>query len=109
MSKVIKKANVGKPDPKAIMTPITIWGKTRTTKKPRSICPFCEKKLYSVRVDMNRLRKEEKTKKVGRPRKKSKVTRYTKIGYWCKGCEVFFYSDGTPNYKLHAREAVLLE
>jgi hypothetical protein len=86
-------------EPFAIDAPITIWGMTRS-KNPRRRCSVCKKPLNSARVDRGRVKKE---KKVGRPRKGGKRTRYTKIGDFCFPCGIFYYLNRSPNYKMRLK------
>ena len=83
-------------DPLAIDAPITIWGITRS-KNPRRRCGVCKRPMNVATTDRGRVKKE---KKVGRPKKGEKRTRYTKIGHWCPHCELFFYPNRSPNYKM---------
>jgi len=73
-------------------------------KNPRPRCPFCEKIVYATRIDKERKKKPKKPKR-GRPKNidRKTTTHYNKIGYWCFECEIFFYLDGTPNYKLRLK------
>lgn len=91
-------------DKNLITAPISIWGIQRNEegpKNPRPRCPICKKPAYAARIDSERI-KIPKKKGPGRPKKteRKKLTRYNKIGYWCAKCEIFYYLDGTPNYKL---------
>lgn len=102
------KTIAGEKKPTLIMAPISIWGIKRREDGPKNLrprCPFCKAVCYASRIDKNRKRPSKK-KKVGRPKKMKDHIRYKKIGFWCDDCEVFFYMDGTPNYKLHVRESV---
>jgi hypothetical protein len=90
-------------EPRAVSTPITIWGMTRKTKNPRPRCTRCGGTLHVARIDQGRVI-VEKEKKVGRPRKGERKTRYTKIGKWCITCGIFYYPNGSPNYKLQLSE-----
>ena len=85
-----------KSDPLAIDAPITIWGITRP-KNPRTRCGECGKPLSAATIDRGRVKKE---KKVGRPKKGEKRTRYTKIGNYCVNCKIFYYPNRSPNYKM---------
>ena len=89
-------------DKTLLVSQITLVQKEAREKgnKKRARCPYCGSKVYVQRIDKNRVRKKEK--KVGRP-KKNMTTRYTITGHYCNKCEIHFYLDGTPNYKLHSR------
>ena len=96
-----------KEDKNLIMAPISIWGVQRSIKgpkNPRPRCPICKDPTYSARIDKDRIKKPRK-RGPGRPKKSDskKKTRYNKIGYWCDGCKIFYYLDGTPNYKLRLK------
>ena len=85
-------------EPRAITTPITVWGRTRKTKNPRGVCTRCNKSLLVAKTDGGRI-VIEKAKKVGRPKKGERKVRYTKIGKWCKECEIFYYPNDSPNWQ----------
>lgn len=87
---------MNKEEPLVIDAPITIWGITRS-KNPRRRCGICKKPLHVARTDRGRIKVE---KKVGRPKKGEKRTRYTKIGTWCVHCKIFYYPNRSPNYKM---------
>jgi hypothetical protein len=94
-------------DKRLISAPISIWGMQRSEKgpkNPRPRCPLCKSATYAARIDKDRV-KGPRERKRGRPKKSDskKKTRYSKIGYWCETCEIFYYLDGTPNYKLRLK------
>lgn len=88
-------------DPKIISSPISIWNIERS-KKPRPRCGVktCRKPLNVSKIEVGRV-KVKKKRGPGRPSKKDKFIKgRIVIGYYCKHCHIFYYLDGTPNYKL---------
>lgn len=89
-------------DPKVISAPISIWGIERSENpRPRCGVKACRKPLNVAVIEAGRVRVEKK-RGPGRPPKKSKQKNRgrIKIGLYCKHCHIFYYPDGTPNYKL---------
>lgn len=68
-------------------------------KNLRPICSECNKPTYKIKVDHGRKKMRPKR---GRPVKGAVLSRYEHIGYWCRGCEIFYYLDKTPDYRERA-------
>lgn len=94
-------------DRRLVTAPISIWGLQRSEngpRNPRPRCPICKKATYAARIDKDRIKTPTRRGR-GRPKKtvNENKTRYDKIGHWCDKCEIFYYLDGTPNYKLRLK------
>jgi len=64
--------------------------------KPR--CDICEGVVNKIPLDHGD-KKDIKTKR-GRPAKKTKThVRREHIGWYCKLCKIFFYPDGSPDWR----------
>jgi hypothetical protein len=94
--------DLGEPDPIAVSTPISIWGLERP-KNPRKRCGVksCRKPLHVATIEVARVKKVKK-RGPGRPRKNEKKKNRGKvtIGHYCPRCHIFYYLDGTPNYRM---------
>jgi len=42
---------------------------------------------------------KKKEPKRGRPPKDKKNNRHERVGHWCVECELFFYNDGSADYR----------
>ena len=67
-------------------------------KQPKDRCGVCGRPLVSSTIDRGGTLRIEK-RSVGRPKKGSKFTRRKVIGKYCARCELFYYPNGSPNYK----------
>lgn len=67
---------------------------------PRDRCSDCYKPLNVATIDRGTIKI---VRKVGRPKKGERRTRYCKIGKYCIPCELFFYPNGSPNYKMRLK------
>ncbi len=68
-------------------------------KHPRPRCGICGRPTVVATIDRGKTEKKGK-RPVGRPRKGARYTRYRKIGRYCAYCEIFYYPNGTPDYRL---------
>jgi len=57
--------------------------KPRKRKKP--LCEKCENPLYVQKIDLGAKYKGKK--------------RYLKTGWYCRNCKIFYYPDGSPDYR----------
>lgn len=84
-------------EPMAVDLPARVYANKE--RQPRTRCGICGRPLVSATIDRGKTKKVKK-KKVGRPKKGSRLTRRKVVGKWCVRCEIFYYPNRSPNYKL---------
>lgn len=67
-------------------------------KQPKDRCGECGRPVVAATIDRGGTIKIIK-RPVGRPKKGSKWTRRKRVGKWCDRCGLFYYPNGSPNYK----------
>jgi hypothetical protein len=98
--------------PRAIMNEAMIHAirgrkrKAPSSKIPRAVCSRCGNFTRVIHIDKGYLKANDPSKKKrkrGRPSKEPKLIkrddRREHIGYWCEHCKIFYYCDGSPDYR----------